>query len=106
MLGSDTVSVKEVAAVVKRLLEKTGVFPPNAKPWQPGESIFEGFFLMKRPNGKVRLAWQRGNPIKPSELVDQGSSEYDNTDDAISGFIQREWSTGIDGINLSRRRDT
>jgi len=32
MLGSDAVSVEEVAAVVKRLLDKNGVFPPNAKP--------------------------------------------------------------------------
>jgi|HubBroStandDraft_2_1064218.scaffolds.fasta_scaffold3189701_1 hypothetical protein len=45
MLGSDSVSVDEVAAVVKRLLERYGVFPPNAKPWQPGEIVFEGFFL-------------------------------------------------------------
>jgi len=32
MLGSEDVSVTEVAAVVKRLLEQDNVFPPNAKP--------------------------------------------------------------------------
>jgi hypothetical protein len=32
MLGSHDLSVAEVAAVVKRLLERDGVFPPNAKP--------------------------------------------------------------------------
>jgi hypothetical protein len=103
MLGSDSVSVEEVAALVKRLLEANGVFPLNAKPWQPGEIVFEGFFLLKGPNGKVRLAWQRSNPIKPSELAEQGSLEYDNADEAVSQFIQSEWSEGIDGINLSRR---
>ena len=106
MLGSDAVSVEEVAAVVKRLLDKNGVFPPNAKPWQLGEIVFEGFFLAKRPDWKVRLAWQRSNPIKPNELEDHGSLEYDNADDAVSRFIQSEWSKGIDGINLSCRCDT
>src|SRR5947208_2237620 len=62
--------------------------------------------LAKRPDGKVRLAWQRSNSINPNELADHGSVEYDNADDAVSGFIQREWSKGIDGISLSRRHDT
>ena len=106
MLGSRAVSFEEVAAVVKRLLETNGVFPPNAKPWQSGEIVFEGFFLAKRSDGKVLLAWQRSNPINPNELADHGSVEYDNADDAVSGFIQREWSKGIDGISLSRRHDT
>jgi hypothetical protein len=106
MLGSDPVLVEEVAAIVKRLLEANGVFPPNAKLWRPGEIVFEGFFLVKRPNGKVRLAWQRSNPIKPNELAEHGSSEYANANDAVSRFIQTQWSRGIDGINLSSRRDT
>jgi ankyrin repeat protein len=54
MLGSDCVSVEEVAAVVKRLFERNGVFPPIAKPWQPGEVVFEGFFLVKRPDADCR----------------------------------------------------
>jgi hypothetical protein len=106
MLGSGAVSSEEVAAVVKRLLETNGVFPPNAKRWQPGEIVLEGFFLAKCRDGKVLLAWQRSNPLNPKELADHGSVEYDNADDAVSGFIQREWSKGIDGISLSRRNDT
>jgi hypothetical protein len=105
MLGSECVSVEEVAAVVKRLLEENGVFPPKARPWQPGEMVFEGFFLVKRPDGKVQMSWQRSNPIRPTELADQGSSEYDDLDEAVSRFIQSEWNRGIDGITLSRRRE-
>ena len=104
-LGSDCVSFEEVAAVVKRLLELNGVFPPNARPWQPGESVFEGFFLVKSTDGKVQMAWQRSNPVRHTELADHGSSEYDNLDEAVSTFVKSEWSSGIDGITLLRRRD-
>jgi len=101
MLGSDDVSVAEVAAVVKRLLERDGVFPPNAKPWQPGEAVFEGFFLTKRPDGKVQMTGQRHNPIRPDELAEQVTYESDDLDQAVGRFIRREWSNGIDGIPLS-----
>ena len=105
LLGSDCVSVEEVAAVVKRLLEQNGVFPPIARLWKPGELVFEGFFLVKRPDGKVQLAWQRSNPISPTELADRSSSEYDDLDEAVSRFIESEWSKGIDGIRLTHRTE-
>jgi hypothetical protein len=106
MLGSDSVSVDEVAAVVKRLLKQNGVFPPTARHWRPGETVFEGFFLANRPDGRVQVVWQRSNPIRPDELADQGSSEYADLDEAVSRFIQSEWSKGIDGITLSVRSVT
>jgi len=83
LLGSDSVLVEEVAAVLKRLLEQNGVLPPIASLWKPGENVFEGFFLVKRPDGKIQMAWQRSNPISPTELAVQGSSEYDDLDEAI-----------------------
>jgi hypothetical protein len=43
LLGSDSLSVEEVGAAVKRLFECNGVFPPHARIWKPGESVFEGF---------------------------------------------------------------
>jgi hypothetical protein len=102
LLGSDCVSVEEVAAVVKRLLEQNGVFPPIARLWKPGELVFEGFFLVRRPDGRVQMAWQRSNPIKPTELADRSSSEYDDLDEAVSRFIESEWKKGIDGIQVMR----
>jgi hypothetical protein len=106
ILGAHSVSAKEIAAIVKRLLETKGVFPPSAKPWAPGETVFEGFFLVKQPSGGVRLAWQRHHPINPYILADQGSSDFANVDDAIWTFIRKEWSNGIDGIGLSFSSDT
>ena len=101
MLGSDDVSVTEVAAVVKRLLERDNVFPPNAKPWQAGEPVFEGFFLRKRADGKVQMTGQRSRPIRPDELAQQVTYECDDLDQAVRRFIRREWSDGIDGISIS-----
>jgi len=103
MLGSECVSVEEVADVVKRLLKQDGVFPRIARLWQPGELVFEGFFLVKHPDGKVQMVWQRGNPIRPTELADRTSSEYDDLDEGVSKFIENAWSDGIDGIRLMRQ---
>src|SRR5689334_5489044 len=103
MLGSNCVSFEEVAAVVKRLFERDGVFPTTAQHWQPGKVVLEGHFLVRCPDGKVQLAWQRGDPVRPTELADKSSSEYDDVDKAVSRFIQCEWSRGIDGIALTPR---
>ena len=103
LLGSDSVSVEEVAAVVKRLFEQHGVFPPTAKLWKPGEVVFEGYLLVKSPDGKIQMAEQRSNPVRPTELAERSSSEYDDLDEAVSRFIESEWCKGIDGIRLTHR---
>jgi hypothetical protein len=102
-LGSDEVSVAEVATVVKRLLERDGVFPLNAKPRQPREAVFEGFFLIKHPDGKVEMTVQRPHPIRPYELAERVTFECDDLDQAVLKFISSAWSKGIDGIPLSSR---
>ena len=90
-LGSTPISTEEIAGIVKRLLNRNGVFPPHAKPWEPGETVFEGFFLVKHPDGTVIMNWQRSNPIRPTELAAQGSAEFNDVDEAVSAFTQREW---------------
>lgn len=103
LLGSDCLLVEEVAAAVKRVFERNGMFPPHARLWKPGEPVFEGFFLVKRPERKVEMVWQRSNPIRPTELVERGRSEYEDFDQAISKFIESEWSRGIDGVKVTPR---
>ena len=95
-----TVSVEESAAAVKRVFEQNGMFPPHARFWKPGKSVFEGFFLVKRPHGRVEMACQRSSPTNPTELAEQGSTEYEDVDEAVSTFIDKEWSNGIDGIRV------
>lgn len=99
VLGS-RLSVEEVAAAVKRVFEQNGMFPPHARFWKPGKSVFEGFFLVKRPHGRVEMACQRSSPTNPTELAEQGSTEYEDVDEAVSTFIDKEWSNGIDGIRV------
>ena len=99
-LGTTPIDAEEIAVVVKRLLERNGVFPSHATSWKPGETVFEGFFLVKHQDGTVTMNWQRSNPVRPTELADRGSAKFDDVDAAITAFIQREWSNGIDGIPL------
>lgn len=103
LLGSDGLSLEEITAAVERVFERSGVFPPRARPWKSGEAVFEGFFLLQRPEGKVEMAWQRSDPINPTELVERGSTEYEHLDRAISVFIEKEWSEGIDGVRITPR---
>jgi len=70
-LGIASVPVYEVAATVKHLLEGNGVFPPSAKTWQPGQPVFEGFFLLNKPNGGVRLVTQRDKPTELPSLLNE-----------------------------------
>jgi hypothetical protein len=51
-LGSVPVHSSEIAAVVTRVLNATGSFPQNAKPWQPGHVVHEGAILQKLADGK------------------------------------------------------
>jgi hypothetical protein len=103
LLGSDSVSVEEVAAVVHRVFQQHGVFPPHAGVRKPGELVFEGHFLVRRPDGKVELMWQRNHPINPTELAERDSTLYVDPDQAVQAFIEKEWSRGIDGIRLIGR---
>lgn len=104
LLGSDSISVQEVASVVKRLFQQNGVFPRIARIWKPGEVAFDGCFLVKGSDGKIQLVCQASKPINSTLLSAQKISEYSDLDEAISIFIETEWSRGIDGIPLSRRR--
>jgi hypothetical protein len=94
------VSGEEATSAVKRILDAKGVFPPNARIWAPGDMVFEGFFLVKRPHAKVDMIWQRSSPTKPTELSERRSEDYEGVDQAITRFIEKEWSNGIDGIRV------
>jgi hypothetical protein len=66
MLEAKPLLESEVATVITRVLKDCGRFPPNATPWQQGRNVFEGLEL--RPDGSVRLWWQRHLATSPYQF--------------------------------------
>ena len=101
-LSTGSVRYSEVAAVVARVLEDTGYFPPNARPWQEGKVVHEGAMLQKLPNGRFRLILQRSHPIAPTVLAAKKERDFVFARNAIRSFVRSEWPNGIDGIRIRR----
>jgi hypothetical protein len=99
-LSTDSVRYSEVATVIGRVLEDTGYFPPNARPWQQGNVVHEGAILQKLPGGGFRLTLQRSHPIAPTVLAAKRESDFQNASAAIKAFVSLEWPKGIDGIAI------
>jgi hypothetical protein len=101
-LSTDSVRYFEVAAVVQRVLEDTGYFPPNARSCQEGNVVHEGAILQKLSGGRFRLTLQRSHPIAPTVLAAKRESDFPSAKAAIKAFISSEWPKGIDGIAIKR----
>jgi hypothetical protein len=99
-LGSGTINSTEVAEVVMRVLEDTGSFPENVKPWSQGDAVHEGAMLQKGSDGKIRLILQRHNPLSPMVLAEQKVTDFEAADAAVNAFIRAEWPVTIDGITI------
>ena len=99
-LSSKTVRYSEVAAIIKRLLNETGYFPPSARPWQEGKVVHEGAILQKLSNGKFRLIMQRSHPTAPKVLAAKKERDYLLAATAIRAFVRSEWPAGIDGLGF------
>jgi hypothetical protein len=98
-LSPCTVRYSEVAAVVERVLESTGYFPPNARPWEKGKIVHEPALLQKLYAGAYRLILQRGQAIAPHVLAETLDFDFQDSAAAIKAFIAAEWRSGdIDGI--------
>jgi hypothetical protein len=100
--GLKTVGYSEVAAIVTRILNATGYFPPNARPWQEGKLVHEGAILQKLSSGQFRLTLQRSHPAAPHMLAAKKERDYMFARNAIRAFVRSEWPNGIDGIRISR----
>lgn len=101
-LSSKRLRYSEVAAVIARLLNETGFFPPNARPWREGNVVHEGAILEKLSNGRFRLTLQRSHPTTPNVLAAKNERDYVLARTAIRAFVQSEWPDGIDGIRINR----
>jgi hypothetical protein len=101
-LSSKSIGYSEVAAVITRVLNETGYFPPNARPWQEGKIVHEGAILQKLSNRRFRLILQRSHPTAPAVLAAKKEQDFVFARNAIRAFVRSEWPNGIDGIRISR----
>ncbi|MGA2277612.1 MAG: hypothetical protein ABSG00_08405 [Terracidiphilus sp.] len=93
------VSKSEISAAIMSVFKELGHFPPQASVWQPGNSVFEGYFLELLTDGRVRLLCQRHIATTPMQLGGQSYVDFSDASQAIDEFIMREWtSRDIDGI--------
>ena len=99
-LGSAKIYSTEVAEVVTRVLEETGSFPENVKPWAHGRVVHEGAMLQKSSDQKIRLIQQRHHPLSPTVLAEQKVIDFAEAQAAVEAFIRAEWSANIDGIPI------
>jgi hypothetical protein len=99
-LGSAKIYSTEVAEVVTRVLEETGSFPENVKPWAQGQVVHEGAMLQKSSDQKIRLILQRHHPLSPTVLAEQKVTDFEEADAAVKAFIRAEWPVTIDGIPI------
>jgi hypothetical protein len=99
-LGSVTIYLTEVAEVVMRVLEDTGSFPENVKPWMQGHVVHEGAMLQKGSDEKIRLILQRHHPLSPTILAEQKITDFVEVHAAVEAFIRAEWPANIDGIPI------
>jgi hypothetical protein len=88
--------------VIARVLNETGYFPPNSRPWQEGKVVHEGAILQKLSNRRFRLTLQRSHPTAPTVLAATKQRDYVLRRNAIRAFVRSEWPNGIDGIRISR----
>lgn len=101
-LSPKSVRYSEVAAVITRILNETGYFPPDARPWQEGKVVHEGAILQKLSKRRFRLTLQRSHPTAPNVLAARKERDYVLARTAIRAFVRSEWPKGIDGIRISR----
>ena len=99
-LGSTTVYSSEVAEVITRVLEVSGSFPENAKPWVPGLPVYTTI-LQRISDRQLRLTQQLSETIQPGVLRAQNVRYFPDTRSAVEAFIRTEWpKDNIDGIAI------
>ncbi len=97
-LGHLQVSRDEIVEVIREILTKTRYFPPDARPWEEGQPVYEGSIL-ECLNGHYRVHQQTAG-VHGDVLVGATSRDYCSLDRAIQSFIKTEFANDIDGIPI------
>jgi hypothetical protein len=96
LLGGDVLRA-EVVSTVLRGLREHGHFPPNARPWAPGQACFEGWQLVALGHG-ARLVAQRHPPLEPFTLAEAKSEDFSAEVEAVEHYVKYAVGSNIDGV--------
>ena len=99
--ASGTVPLAELAPVVREALESNVYFPPQAKPWEPGELSYEGAFLEKLGENRFRVHRQRSYADNPGVCAERTSQDYDDFESALRAYLRAEWRGVFDGERIT-----
>jgi hypothetical protein len=90
-----TVKRQDVTKLVKSLLLLEGAFPIHGDTGP----VFEGVTLSRGSSG-IEITWRRAYPWDPCTVAENHTEAFEGIDAAIEKFVETEWGSGIDGINL------
>lgn len=99
--GSNTISLAELATAVGDALKTNVHFPPHAKPWEPGESCYEGALLEKLEGHRFRIYCQRSYADNPGVCAQQTSEDYEDFESALKAYLHAEWGGAFDGERIT-----
>jgi hypothetical protein len=87
----------EVVSTVLRALREHGHFPPNARPWTPGQVCYEGWQLVALEQG-ARLVAQRSPPLDPFTVAESKAKTFDTDVKAVEHYVANAVGSSIDGV--------
>jgi hypothetical protein len=96
-----SVSFEEILMCIKNILEEHKFFPVDARPWEPGLSVWENSLIEKLNFGKYRLHLQRSYPLNPYQLAEIKHDDYNDLNSVLQEFVRIYWGKDIDGIPIN-----
>jgi hypothetical protein len=62
-------------------------------------AVYEGATVLTKPAG-FQIIWERGHAWDPFTGAERRVEVFTNIDTAIKVFMESEWKSGIDGIQI------
>ena len=97
-LSLGAIAEGEVARTLKTHLLRHGVYPLRPE----HVAVYEGATILTKPSG-FQITWERGYPWDPHTVAERHVEVFTSIDIAIKVFMESEWKSGIDGIQITSK---
>ena len=97
-LSLGAITENEVARTLKAHLLRHGIYPLRPE----RAAVYEGATILTKPSG-FQITWERGYALDPHTVAQRHVEGFTNIDTAIKVFMESEWKSGIDGIQITRQ---